>query len=52
MSNSMRDTPTMRSTIPLSQARRRIRRLIALVPTGQSFVITKDGREICRLQGE
>lgn len=42
----------MRTTLPLSQARRRLRRLIALVATGQSFVITKNGREICRLQGE
>ncbi len=42
----------MRTTLPLSQTRRRLRRLIALLATGQSFIITKNGREIYRLQGE
>ena len=41
----------MRTTLSFSQARRRIRRLFALVAKGHSFVITKNGRVICRLEG-
>jgi len=41
----------MFTTISCSQARRRLRRLIALVAQGHSFVITKKGRAICRLEG-
>jgi antitoxin (DNA-binding transcriptional repressor) of toxin-antitoxin stability system len=39
----------MITTFSCSQARRRIRRLYALVAKGHSFVITKNGREMCRL---
>lgn len=41
----------MLTTVSCSQARRRLRRLIALVAQGHSFVITKNGRAICRLEG-
>ena len=44
-----RGTLAMITTFSCSQARRRIRRLFALVARGHSFVITKNGREICRL---
>lgn len=39
----------MRTTFPCSQARRRFRRLLSLVAMGHSFVITKNGKEMCRL---
>ena len=39
----------MITTLSCSQARRRIRRLFALVARGHTFVITKNGREIYRL---
>ncbi|MFJ3523572.1 type II toxin-antitoxin system Phd/YefM family antitoxin [Pseudomonas sp. NPDC090203] len=38
-------------TFTCSQARRRLRRLIALVAQGHTFVITKNGRPVCRLSG-
>ncbi|MNQ89831.1 hypothetical protein D3C85_1051490 [compost metagenome] len=41
----------MRTTFSCSQARRRLRRLFALVDQGHSFVITKNVRAICRLVG-
>ncbi|POF41146.1 hypothetical protein B0D71_18085 [Pseudomonas laurylsulfativorans] len=41
----------MRTHVSCSQARRRLRRLLALVAQGHSFVITKNGREICWLEG-
>lgn len=41
----------MLTTFTCSQARRRIRRLIALIAQGHNFVITKNGREMCRLMG-
>jgi antitoxin (DNA-binding transcriptional repressor) of toxin-antitoxin stability system len=39
----------MITTLSCSQARRRLRRLFVLVAQGKIFVITKNGREICRL---
>lgn len=39
----------MTTTFSCTQARRRVRRLFALVAQGHSFVITKHGREMCRL---
>ncbi|MGH8384273.1 MAG: type II toxin-antitoxin system prevent-host-death family antitoxin [Pseudomonas sp.] len=41
----------MITILSCSQARRRIRRLLALVARGHSFVLTKNGREVCRLLG-
>lgn len=41
----------MLTTVSYSQARRRSRRLFVLVAQGHSFVITKSGREMCRLEG-
>jgi prevent-host-death family protein len=39
----------MRTTFSKSQARRRMRRLLALVAQGHTFVITKHGKAVCRL---
>jgi antitoxin (DNA-binding transcriptional repressor) of toxin-antitoxin stability system len=39
----------MLTTFTCSQARRRIRRLLVLIAQGHNFVITKNGREMCRL---
>ena len=48
----LRGTSVMITTFACSQARRRLRRLLALVSLGHSFVITKNGREVCRLMAE
>lgn len=34
----------METIIPLSQARRRLRRIAALVAKGQIFIVTKNGK--------
>lgn len=39
----------MFTTLTRSQARRRLRRLVALVGKGHTFVITENGRPVCRL---
>ncbi|WP_283188846.1 type II toxin-antitoxin system prevent-host-death family antitoxin [Pseudomonas sp. PMCC200344] len=39
----------MTTTLSVSQARRRLRRLIVLVVQGHTFVLTKNGKEMCRL---
>ena len=39
----------MTTILSVSQARRRLRRLIALVVQGHTFVLTKNGKEMCRL---
>jgi hypothetical protein len=39
----------MPTTFNCSQSRRRTRRLLALVAQDQSFVITNNEREVCRL---
>jgi len=39
----------MLTTIPISQARRRLRRLIALVAKGHTFIITKNGKPLVLL---
>lgn len=39
----------MLMTFTCSQARRRLRRLVALAAQGHTFVITKNGRPVCRL---
>ncbi|PYD13589.1 hypothetical protein DND36_29695 [Pseudomonas savastanoi pv. glycinea] len=41
----------MRTSFPCNQARRRPRRLLALAALDHNFVITKNGRESCRLIG-
>lgn len=41
----------MNAVFTCSQARRRLRRLIALVATGHTFVITKNGRAMRQLGG-
>jgi hypothetical protein len=41
----------MSTTFSCSQTHRRLRRLFALIAQGQSFVITKNGRVICRMEG-
>lgn len=35
------------TTLSCSQARRRLRRLLALAALGHSFIITKNGRKMC-----
>lgn len=39
----------MLTTFSCSQARRRIRRLLAMVAQGHIFVITKNGKAVCLL---
>lgn len=41
----------MLTTLACSQARRRLRRLLALAAQGHTFVITKNGRAMCELGG-
>jgi len=40
----------MLTTIPLSQARRRLRRLVALVAKGHTFIITLNGKPLVVLE--
>lgn len=40
----------MLTTIPLSQARRRLRRLVALVAKEHAFIITKNGKPLVLLE--
>lgn len=40
----------MLTTIPLSQARRRLRRLVALVAKGHTFIITQNGKPLVLLE--
>jgi len=40
----------MLTTIPLCQARRRLRRLVALVAKGHSFIITQNGKPLVLLE--
>ncbi|MNO29482.1 type II toxin-antitoxin system [compost metagenome] len=39
----------MLTIIPMSQARRRFRRLVTLVTKGHSFIITKNGKPLVLL---
>lgn len=39
----------MLTTIPMGQARRRLRRLVALVAKGHVFIITKNGKPLVLL---
>lgn len=39
----------MLTIIPMSQARRRLRRLVALVAKGHTFIITKNGKPLVLL---
>ncbi|MCS8129953.1 type II toxin-antitoxin system prevent-host-death family antitoxin [Pseudomonas aeruginosa] len=39
----------MLTIIPVSQARRRLRRLVALVAKGHTFIITKNGKPLVLL---
>ncbi|WP_397452047.1 type II toxin-antitoxin system Phd/YefM family antitoxin [Pseudomonas sp. NA-150] len=39
----------MHKTVSCTQARRRLRRLIALAALGHAFVITKHGKAVCWL---
>jgi hypothetical protein len=47
-----RGAPAMYKSFSKSQARRRLRRLLALVSQGQTFVITKHGKAACLLLEE
>jgi len=40
----------MLTTIPLSQARRRLRRLVAVVAKGHAFIITKNGKPLVLME--
>jgi hypothetical protein len=51
LEHHLRSASVMSTTFSCSHARRRLRRLFALVAQGQSFVIRKNGRVICRLEG-
>lgn len=39
----------MLTTIPMGQARKRFRRLVALVAKGHTFIITKNGKPLVLL---
>lgn len=40
----------MMQVLSVTQARRRFRRLMRLLQEGHSFVITKNGRPVCKLE--
>jgi antitoxin (DNA-binding transcriptional repressor) of toxin-antitoxin stability system len=42
---------TQTTTLSRSQARRRLRRLLAPAAAGQSLIITENGREMCLIRG-